>query len=1023
MKKLLLAVGLLCLALPGTVFAQGTGAVAGVIMDRATGQPLPGANILIQGINRGTTADADGRYVLSGIAEGRYQIRFTYIGFRQVQRMVDVAPGVTTTLNVELEDDILGLEDIVVIGYTQVPKREVTGSIASIRSRDIEALNITSIDQAMQGMAAGVRVTNLSGTPGGDVHVRIRGLGSINASNAPLYVVDGVPITHADLSAVASSNALGGVNPADIASIEILKDAAAASIYGAQASNGVVIITTKRGSAGATRFNLSMGTGYAQPAPQISMLASPEWTQLQVEAVEWSHEFLGSTREAGRQRAIRDLGLAPYLDADGNIRYQDIPTTNWQDHLMRTGNTRRIDLSATGGTRETRFYLAGGMNSEEGTALGSDYRRLNFRANVDHQASDLLSLDMGVNLANWSQNGALEGNYWFGSPIFAGLFYRPIDPVFREDGSYDPTFLDYNPLQAILEQERLGRTNHLLANGSARLNLLPGLSFRSYYGVDYRNVRDRVYWSPDHPDGVNYDGYLFQADRQVTNLTTNQIFNYSGRILNNPISGLGGFEYRRHFQETMTAQVTGFPSGLFRTMNSAAEAFGVPGGFGTEFRMASFLGQVKYDIGERYLVSLTGRYDGSSRFGEDRRWGMFGSGALAWVISNEQFMGFSEPWLDDLKLRMSYGVTGNTDGISDFAARQLFTAPTTAGSYDGQPILRPSGLGNNLLTWEGAETANLGLDWTLGGGRFYGAVDVYRRDTHNLLLERTLPSDSGHGSLLENVGSIRNEGVELELGSILVDRAGFQWTSDFNITFHRNEILRFTDPDDEYIQVGGALYFRGQSLGTYFMYEFAGVNPADGRPMFYDRDGNITYTVRASIEDGDRKIIGNNLPDHVGGWNNRLSFRGVTLDALLQWNMGQLTNDLMSSFVEGNIFRGYGATESALQRWQKPGDMTHIERGYWWSSAYPGRTSGLTAASTRYLQDASYVRLKNLRLGYGVPAHIANRMGLVRATVYLQGTNLVTWTNYPGFDPEMVGNNTVVYPQPRMYTTGIEIGF
>ncbi len=1026
MNKSLLAVLVALLLMPLTAYAQ-SGTITGVVLDEDQ-NPMPGASVTLPAIDRGTSTDMDGAFTFTAVPEGPYDVRATFVGYRTVTQRVEVAAGQTVRISLTLQEDILGLEDVVVIGYSQIPKREVTGAITSIRARDIEQLNVQTVDQAIQGRAAGVVAQNLSGQPGGGMYIRIRGQGSITAGNSPLYVVDGVPISTTDLfstneeAAETQSNPLGGINPQDIQSIEILKDAAAASIYGAQASNGVVLITTKRGTAGVTRFNATMSLGSSRQN-QVDLISGSDWARLQVEAFENSFAFnpasaINAGYNSGREWAIAVRRLGEWVNEDGSLDYDSMPTHDWQDALLRNGFNRRINLSASGGTQATRFYLSGGYDFEQGTAIATDFERLNLRANLDHQASDLLALELNVNLATMKQNGALEGGYYSGSPFFAGFTYSPLQPIYNEDGTYNPTPSGYNAVGVLNLDENSGRTNHLVVNGAARFNIVEGLTFRSFYGLDYRNVRERDYRSPESDAGRSLNGYLYQADRQVSNFTTNQIFNYRGVVGGNTLTGLFGFEYRHQDRQTLTASGAGFPSGLFRTLQNAADPYGV-NGFGTAFKMASVLGQAKYDWLDRYLLNVTARYDGSSRFGEDRRWGLFYSGSVAWVLSSEPFMAWSTDYVDDLKLRLSYGSTGNTDGISDFAARQLFGS---GGAYYGQPALRPTGLGNNVLTWESAETINLGLDWTILGGRLYGAIDAYRRDTKDLLLQRTLPTDSGFSSLLENVGSIRNTGLEIELGSVLVDQGGFQWTTDFNIGFHRNEILELSGGAD-YLDVSGwGLLFKGESLGAYFLYEFAGVNPADGRPMFYDRDGNIVYQVRASIEDGDRRIVGDPTPDYFGGWNNRLSYGGFTLDALLQFNMGQLTNDLQSSFYEGNFMRGFGMTESSFDRWQRPGDITHIEAGQNFS-AYPQRTSGLTTASTRYLQDASYVRLKNVRLSYSLPTSVTNNIGLNGASIYVQGTNLVTWTNYTGADPEMVGSNTVIYPQPRSYTTGLQIGF
>ncbi len=1003
LRSLLLTL-ILAVTVPGLAFAQ-TGTLQGTVTDAETGDPLPGATVFLPSTQAGTSTNIDGEYSIEAPA-GEIDVRFTYVGFETRIERVTIQAGQTVTLDVELNFDLVGLDDVIVTGYGEVPKRNLTGSIASIRGRDVERLDIQSVDQAMQGRLPGVRVTNTSGQPGGGVHVRIRGLGSIDGGNAPLYVVDGVPISFTDQSTQVSSNPLAGINPRDIESIEVLKDAAAASIYGAQASNGVVLVTTKRGVEGPTRFTVSSSVGRVGELKRHDIIEGPEWLDLQMEAFAWWYEFNGLSREAGKERAMNDLGLTP----------ETVEHHDWQEALMRTGINRRVDISARGGSANTRFYVAGGYNFEEGTGINTDFERLNLRSNIEHDASDFFTLEANVNLATSRSTGALSDGFFLGSPFYAGQRNRPTDPIYNEDGSFNQnTFNNYNAVEVNVLDDRENRVNQMLLNAGARLNLLEGLTFRSFYGLDYRNTRDFNYQSPESSAGPP-GGSLFQADRQVTNFTTNQVFNYNADVYGHAFRGTAGFEYRHEDRWTTSMSGEGFPSGLFRTMQNAAEPSGVTG-FGSEYKTAGFFGQAQYDFLDRYLISATARYDGSSRFGADRRWGLFGSGALAWVLSDESFMDWSENWLDDFKLRLSFGTTGNQSGISNFEPRTLFVS---GGTYDGQPSLRPGGLGNNLLTWEAAQTLNLGLDWSIFQGRIYGAAEVYRRDTDRLLLGRDLPSDSGFGSLTENVGSVRNEGIELEVGAVLVNTNNVRWTSDFNITWLRNEVLALADGEDRL----GTTAFVGRSLSSYYLYTYAGVNPATGKPMFYDRNGNITYTpsTGSTLEEDDRQFQGTALPSSLGGWSNRVTVGNFSLDALVQFNFGQRTYDsFQGSFTDGAFFRLGGLIADTRNRWTEPGQITRVERAYR-NSSYPGRTSGFTS-STRFMQDASYIRLKNVQLTYSLPANLTQRIGMQGAAVYVQGTNLLTATNYPGIDPEIVGSNNAIYPQSRTFTTGIELNF
>jgi TonB-linked SusC/RagA family outer membrane protein len=1007
MKKLILVLFSIVFSLSAN--AQNR-SISGVVTDSESGDPIPGVTVLVVGTNIGDATSREGEYSIQ-VPEGNNVLRFSSIGYTTLDEQI----GNRNIINVEMESDVAMLDDVVVSGYSAVPRREITGSLSQVSGRDIGGLDIQSPDQALQGRIAGARVSNLSGQPGGSTYIRIRGIGSINAGNSPLYIVDGVPISDVDrsgtLGSSSASNALNAINPRDIESIEVLKDAAAAAIYGAQAANGVILITTRRGSAGETQFNLSANYGISEELNRIDIIEGPEWVELQYEAFEWWGEF--NNNSSWEAIAANNIGGWTLQDvADGNVPHYD-----WQDALMRTGTTQRYDLSASGGNDETRFFISGGYNNSGGVAIGTDFDRMNLRANIDHQANDKLSFELNLNTSFTEQNGALQEGFYSGSPFFAGQWLRPTDPIYNEDGSFaESSGGGYNPVAANELDTRNSTQKQLIGNVSALYSISEHLNFRSNWGLDYRTTEDIDYRAPESPAGSALGGYRFDANRNVTNFTTNQVVNFFNTFSDvHRVRALGGFEYRREARETFSASGQGFPSGLFRTLQNAAEPLSVTG-FGSEYRIASFLSRVQYDYDDTYLTNVSVRYDGSSRFGEDRRWGLFYAGSLGWRISNNSFMDFSNSWLDELKLRVGYGITGNSS-ISNFASRQLFTS---GGAYNNNPALTPSGLGNNLLTWEESATINVGLDWELLKSRIYGSLDIYSRENSKLLLDRELPSDSGFGSLTENAGRVQNQGIELEIGAVVVDRGGFLWSSDINITWQRNELLELNEGADRI----GSSYFVGRPLTEYYMYRYAGVNPADGRPMFEDRNGNITYTptTASEIENDDRQFVGDSFPESFGGWFNEFNYKGFQLDVLFQYNFGQTSyNSFTGSFTDGAFFRRNGLIENSRNRWTEPGQITSVERAYV-NSSYPGRTTGFTTSS-RFLENASYIRLKNVQFAYQIPGATVQRIGLRNARVFVQATNLVTWTEYNGIDPEVVGTNNAIYPQSRTLTTGIEIGF
>ena len=1006
MKKLILL--LFSIVFSVSAIAQDR-SVSGVVTDAQSGDPIPGVAVVVVGTNIGVATDNEGEYSLR-VPEGRTTLQFSFVGYRTLTEQI----GGRSEVNVVMRLDLALLDEIVVSGYSAIPQRELTGSMSTVRGRDVQALDIVSPDQALQGRVSGSRVANLSGQPGGSTYIRVRGIGSINAGNAPLYIVDGVPISSVDrsgtLGSSSASNALNAINPRDIQSIEVLKDAAASAIYGAQAANGVILITTRRGTAGDTQFNLSANFGIAEEMNRLDIIEGPEWVELQYEAWDTWGEF--NNRTDGPALAPGFIGGWTLQDvADGNVPHYD-----WQDAMMRTGTTQRYDLSASGGDERTRFFVSGGYNNTQGVAIATDMQRMNIRANIDHRANDRISFDFNVSASLTEQNGALQEGFFLGSPFFMAQFIRPTNPIFNEDGTYATEQLfNYNPLAANELDDRNSTQKQLIGSVGAIYNITNNLNFRTNWGLDYRTTEDIDYRAPESPAGESLGGYRFDANRNVTNFTTNQVFNYYNTFAEvHGVRALGGFEYRQETRETFSASGQGFPSGLFRTLQNAAEPLSVTG-FGSEYRQASFFSRVQYDYDDTYLTNVSVRYDGNSRFGEDKRWGLFYAGSLAWRASNMSFMDFSNDWLEDLKFRISYGITGNS-AISNFASRQLFVS---GGAYNNNPALTPGGLGNNLLTWEESATINLGVDWAVLESRVYGSVDVYSRENSKLLLDRDLPSDSGFSSLTENVGRVQNQGLEIELGAILVDRGGLVWTSEVNMTWQRNELLELSEGDDRQ----GNL-FVGRPLTEYYMYRYAGVNPADGRGMFYDRNGNITYTpsTASDVADDDRQFVGDTQPGSFGGWFNRFNYRGFQLDFLFQGNFGQSSyNSFTGSFTDGAFFRRAGLIGNSRNRWTEPGQITSVERPYV-NSSYPGRT-GTFITSTKYLENAGYIRLKNVQIAYNLPVSLTEQIGIRNARVFAQATNLLTWTAYNGIDPEIVGTNNAIYPQSRTLTTGIEIGF
>lgn len=966
-------------AAPPQSQAQSVGSVVGTVVDARSGQPLSGLVVQIEAVKLSVLTNAQGRFAFARVPEGVHRITTSRIGYETRTQEVTVVGGRPAVVEFRLEEAPISLDELVVTSYGQSLRATKTGSVTEMIRETIAKMPITTADQALQGTMAGVQVTTTTGRPGAGVEVRVRGLGSITASNKPLYIVDGVQISDRSLGALYGGiSVLGGINPQDIESIEVLKEAVATSIYGAQAANGVVLVTTRRGREGSTEWRFSAESGFLREAHTYSVLNGPQWVQMQMEAYGNRAVAQGRSRSQGEQEAVALYGSPATA-----------PTYDWPNAVRRTGQLHEFNASVSGGTAATRFFLSGGYNYEESQQIGTSYERATIRANLEHQATDKVSILSNIGLSSSEQFGAGSAVTSGNSPLHASLWLSPLTPIYNEDGTYNinpanlkpisfnPVYQSYNEIDKLLYRQVVGSVTGNYAI-SSRLN------FRSLWGLDYRTTRSTQFFPPDMP-GLSDE--LTEGYTGVTNWNTNQVLSYVssfGAERQHSLSALGGVEYRHEALETFEAVSNGFPrpSGLFHTLNLGAVPSSNTGSTGG-FKMASAFGRVEYEYSDRFSLSGSLRQDGSSRFGSDYRWGLFYAGSAGWNVSSESFLE-DVTWLDNLKLRLSYGTAGNS-GIGDFASLTVYGS---GGSYAYQPALRPTQLGSDLLTWEEARTIDVGLDWSMFDGRFRGSLDAVRRDNTDLLLSAYVPSDAGFSSVTQNSGAVRNDGIEVELGGIPYRRGDFSWETSFTWAYYKNEITELVGGK----QTIGNTIRVGQPLRIFWGQRWAGVNPADGRPMWYDKDGNITYVPTSK----DARVIGSPLPAYEGGWTNTFTYGPLSLSGFFAYALGgeAQTRDLGYFMDTGGAG---GLSTYMLDRWQQPGDMASVPRPY--PSTIPG-TSGFRTFSTRWVEDASYIRLKTLRLNYELPEALTSRLRFGSGSVYVAAYNLWTYTKFSGSDPE-----------------------
>ncbi|PVH23866.1 TonB-dependent receptor [Sphingobacterium corticibacter] len=936
-----------------------------------------------------------------------------------------VVVGTARTIDVILEPAINEVEDVVITGYMTQEKRSITGAMSSIKSDVLENVPVQSIDRAMQGQLSGVNVMAANGVPGGPVNINIRGMGSITAGNEPLIIVDGVQLNMSTSSGQTASNPLAFLNNNDVESIEVLKDGAAASIYGAQAANGVVLITTKRGKAGKTKIGLNYYNGITTPMPEVAMMSTEQYFTSRFEAR--NNRYPTRTLERNRADMLTAVGLPADL-TDEDIAA--LGTYNWQEAAFRTGRTNNADISASGGNEKTQFFVSASYNKTDGNVVAIDFERATAKINLRHEISKRLSFDLNTNLSSIVQNGTSGSNGSTGAyaaPQYAAPTMLPFIPIYNPDGSMNapiegfPGSANRNPIQESLLGTLQSRTKSLVSNVSATYKILDNLSFKSFYGLDFRLIDDERYVDPRTRSGFAAQGSLTVGARQNRNFITNQTLQYNTSWNDqHNLSALLGFEYRNDNREMNSISASGFTTHQFRTLQSAA-VIGSASGSWTGFKRAGVFTQVNYDFNKKYLLSGVLRYDGSSRFGANNYFGWFPAISAGWNISEESFMD-DQPWINQLKIRAGYGETGN-DAIGNFDARALYGS-SSSSNYNQEPGLRPSGLANTELKWERNLTSNIGLDYGFFNNRISGSVEVFRRVSSDLLLDRPLPYLSGFSNVTSNIGRVKNEGVEFDIRTTNVKAGHFTWTTNFNITFLRNRVLQLLG--DDQVLPGDQSVRVGYSLRTNVMLEYAGVNSATGRPMWYDANGEVTYTPSSP---NDLKIFGNQMSDFFGGFTNTFSYKGFSASAFFHYDYGrELSNAGMHSrwFLNGGDNRNT-LERIFLNRWTTPGQVTTVPRPFD-ANTEVGSISHATTSS-RFLEDASFIRLKNVTLSYQLPTGIAKRLGMTNLKVYAQGENLATFTKWTGYDPElMIGfgefsSTQGTIPQTKVYTFGVQVGF
>jgi TonB-linked SusC/RagA family outer membrane protein len=969
-------------------------------------------NVLLKGTTIGTTTNADGNFTLNA-PDGSGILVFSYIGYTTEE----VAVNGRTTVNVVMVPDVESLSEVVVVGYGTVKKSDLTGSVTQVNSENIKATPIVALDRAMQGRAPGVLVTQNSSRPGGGTTIRIRGTGSVTAGNEPLYVIDGYP-----------TGDLNTLNPMDIESIEILKDASATAIYGSRGSNGVVLVTTKRGKAGQSQVALESYYGVQYVRRKLPLLNAREYA-----------EFINEAQV--------NNGTQPYFD--GSSEERPLPETlgkgtDWQDEVFRNAPIHNVQLSLSGGSEKTQYAISGNSFSQEGLILNSFFKRYTVRTNLDHRISKRLKVGLSMQGAYAHERRARveTGGQIEAGVTGAALNFAPVFPVYTPEGRFYRNFgvlngqqVD-NPVGVATDIHNKVNTIRLLTNAFAEFEIIKDLTFRTSWGADINSSKSDFYATRQTNIGFNTNGSASISSGQNLNWLNENILSYSKTIAGvHNLSGVLGYTSQGFRNEFFTANAANFRAdfALYNNLGSGA-TLRAPGSGAVDWGLVSYLARVNYGYSNRYLFTLTARADGSSRFGPTRKYGFFPSGALGWRVINEPFMA-NQRIFSDLKLRGSYGLSGNQE-IGDYAYLSSIMPVNTAFGGTLQVGGAQNRVGNRDLSWEKNAQFNVGADIGVLNNRIQLTADYYIKTTSDLLILVNIPQSSGFSTSLQNIGKVENRGVELGLNTTNIDKGDLQWFTEFNISFNQNEILNLDRGRREFVSglfgnvAGYNLTRVGEPLGLFYGRVAEGIfqnqeeitgsaqpnaKPGDFRFQDLNSDGAIT--------DADRTTIGNPNPTFFGGINNTLTFKGFDLNIFLQGSYG---NDILNfqRFESFNLNGQNNQSRDVLNRWTPTNPSNTIPRA--------NTGGGQRILSTFHVEDGSYLRVRNISLGYTLPAALIGKLPLTSIKVYVSAQNFITFTKYSGYDPEVsfFGSGSVnqgvdygAYPAAKTLTAGLNLKF
>ncbi|MGK7388699.1 MAG: SusC/RagA family TonB-linked outer membrane protein [Candidatus Cyclobacteriaceae bacterium M2_1C_046] len=992
----------------GDAWAQERRITGKVTAEDGTGG-LPGVNVLLKGTSIGTVTDIDGSYVLNVPSDGG-TLTFSFIGFETKE----VEIGGRSVIDVVMGTDVTQLNEVIVTGYGDRSKQSFTGSSATLSGDKIENVPVATVDQVLQGNVAGLQLSATSGTPGSVQDIRIRGISSITAGNEPLFVIDGVPVISGDLDASGSTSSLGvlsALNPNDIADIQVLKDATSTSLYGARGANGVIIITTKKGKAGKASYAASAQTGWVSRAVEgAEMLDAFEWAELTNESL--VNRFGPTILDAG-------FNAQDWIGWDGetNVDWRDLTTNN--DAMQQSYN-----FSARGGNENNNFFASVGYFEQDGISVGTNFDRINGKLNFTNRLSEKVLFTTNT-LGNFTeQNGILEGSAYFASPEASFLFIPSAFSPYNEDGSYNLDGFGFSPMfnTLYLAENNINRKQQtrVFNTTSVEADIMDNLRFISTIGLDYINNEELYFDNRIHGGGADQNGYSWVANTRNFNWLWKNRLSYNWRISDDHLVDVSAIyeAQKNNFYRTNNGGFGIAAEGLVYPSSAANPDF--IGGFANDWAINSLLGIVNYGFKDKIFVDATIRREGSSRFGPDVRWGTFWSAGASYVVTEEAFMEGTADWLSLLKVKASYGKVGNSAvGLNQYQALLGYS-----GGYYGQPSAEPIEIGNRGLTWENSSYFNGGIETRLFDRVNIGA-EYFHRTNYDLLLNVPLSRTTGFNNQTRNIGEMVNKGLEATLDADIVRGENFTWNIGLNVTSLENEVTSL--PVDETgeeigITTGTRKVTVGQQVYSWYMPAWAGVNPDNGNALWYV-DGTLGGETTENYIDAERGFFDSAAPTFFGGINTRLDFMGVYLSANLYYSAGNQVYDSWAYYQQsdGQFTYLFGGYASLMDRWQEPGDIAQNPRNVY------GNPSLSNSTSTRRLYDGTFARLRDLTLGYNLPASLTGNIGLEKVNIYVKGTNVWTWVKDEDleFDPEVNADGfiSVTAPPLKVWSIGINANF